>query len=282
MFDTTSIFKSNHVTKYVFEKENDICIESVLYQYKDRTVICVSTQCGCPVGCVFCGTGNRFIRNLNSNEIIDQVVFICKDITVSRRFQIMLMSMGEPFLNYNSVRKSIIKLNELYPCAELLLSTIAPYSMIDNWDDFINLSKSISKLGIQFSLHALNDYRRDKLIPYFSKVGVGTIIYKALEWNRHTGRPPYFNFVLNQDNKQELYDDITERLRGIENKIYLTFSVECPLRDDTYSEFDYKLYEYMKDNLSGFNIRMFNPEGQDDIGAGCGQLWYVQEWMKNR
>lgn len=71
------IFKSSdtNVSKFVFEGD-DIAVESVLYRYnsyKDRTVICCSTQCGCPVGCSFCGTGKFFVRNLTSEEIVEQI-----------------------------------------------------------------------------------------------------------------------------------------------------------------------------------------------------------------
>ena len=102
MFKTT-IFKSSdeNVSKFVFETNNfstskDIAIEAVLYKYnsyKERTVICCSTQCGCPVGCSFCGTGKFFIRNLHWKEIVQQVVEIvntldCKPEEIEK-FQIL-------------------------------------------------------------------------------------------------------------------------------------------------------------------------------------------------
>lgn len=64
-----------NVFKYVFSG-NDFVAESVLYRYNsftERTVICCSTQSGCPVGCSFCGTGKRFVRNLTSDEIVAQI-----------------------------------------------------------------------------------------------------------------------------------------------------------------------------------------------------------------
>ena len=76
-------FEDGDVSKYVFVKD-DACYEAVLYKYptyEERTVLCVSTQCGCPVGCTFCATGKRFVRNLTSDEIIEQVQYIMTDIT---------------------------------------------------------------------------------------------------------------------------------------------------------------------------------------------------------
>ena len=77
------VFESSegNVFKYVFT-ERDYVAESVLYKYDDfykRTVICCSTQSGCPVGCKFCGTGNRFIRNLTTDEIVNQIKTILSD-----------------------------------------------------------------------------------------------------------------------------------------------------------------------------------------------------------
>ena len=72
------VFESSegNVWKYVFTKE-DMVAEAVLYRYEDfykRTVICCSTMSGCPVGCRFCGTGNKFIRNLTSDEIVEDLL----------------------------------------------------------------------------------------------------------------------------------------------------------------------------------------------------------------
>ena len=73
-----------NVFKYVFSG-NDFVAESVLYRYSsfaERTVICCSTQSGCPVGCSFCGTGKRFVRNLTSDEIVAQIEAVIKDQTM--------------------------------------------------------------------------------------------------------------------------------------------------------------------------------------------------------
>ena len=74
-------FIDNNVSKFVFSKKNDVVVESVLYKYGsygERTVICCSTQCGCPVACTFCGTGNNFIRNLTVDEILYQIDYVIK------------------------------------------------------------------------------------------------------------------------------------------------------------------------------------------------------------
>lgn len=149
-----------NVWKYVFTKA-DMVAEAVLYRYEDfykRTVICCSTMSGCPVGCRFCGTGNKFVRNLTSAEIVEQIQAVLRDQSIedvdktSKRFQIMFMSMGEPLLNWGQVESAVNKLHDLYPNAELLLSAIAPNNR-DAWTRLVHLSKEIPKIGLQFSIH---------------------------------------------------------------------------------------------------------------------------------
>ena len=281
MFDSVQRFISGKVTKYVFEKTNDICIESVLYQYQNRTVLCISTQCGCYVGCLWCGTGKHFKRSLLCNEIVGQVYHITKEIEINDRFQIMFMSMGEPFLNYIEVKDSIINLHKHFPKAELLISTIGPDSLDLYFDDFTRVSMKNDKIGLQYSVHSMDDEERNILIPYRYKQQVAGIIYTSKMWSKATGRPVYFNFIVNDQNKEKLVSGIKTQLTGLENYINLTFSVECPLNKQSYIPFDYKIYDYIQRELPTFNIRMFDPDGQDDIGSGCGQLWYVQDWFRN-
>jgi 23S rRNA (adenine2503-C2)-methyltransferase len=104
--------KNPNVFKYVFWEKNWVA-ESVLYKYPnftERTVICCSVMSGCPVGCTFCGTGKKFIRNLSDKEIVLQVEHIIKEQNIKtdkvKRFQIMFMSMGEPMLNWMYTKKA--------------------------------------------------------------------------------------------------------------------------------------------------------------------------------
>lgn len=157
-----------HVFKYVFDTA-DAIFEAVAYRYPDwntRTVICCSVQSGCPVGCTFCGSGGKFIRNLTDEEIIHQIQHIIADQGIESdniaKFQIMFMSMGEPLLNPKHTESAIRKLNLMYPNAQLLISTVLP-DVSTHW--IMNLAKEIDQVGIQISLHASIEEARAKLIP---------------------------------------------------------------------------------------------------------------------
>jgi len=184
MFDQVQKHESSegNVWKFVFIKE-DAVTEAVLYKYdtfKDRTVICCSVQSGCPVGCLFCGTGKKFIRNLTYGEIVYQVsqvidgMGIIEDVLSSKKFQIMFMSMGEPMLNWDNVELAIEILHDLYPNAQLLISTVG-INDDNTFRRMINISKKINKVGLQFSIHKASDDERDVLIPFKNKMSLRRI-----------------------------------------------------------------------------------------------------------
>lgn len=281
--------KNPNVLKFI-HRYNDGIAESVLYKYpsyRERTVMCISTQSGCPVGCTFCGAGKKFIRNLSTEEIVGQVTSMITTVIRSealcsaniRKFQIMLMSMGEPFLNYNNVENAIISLNRLYPQADILISTTAP--KVD-YTNFFNLSKSISKIGLQFSVHESTDKERNKLIPFKRKLPLEEISVLGWNWYKETGRTPFINYCVHSYNNTT--DDIN-RIRGLfDPKIFqFTLSVICE-KDETVKrsiERQELLVTSFANELNkyGYSTRVFNPAGQDDIGGGCGQLWQVQKYF---
>lgn len=286
------VFESGegNVWKYVFTSD-DMVAETILYRYEDfneRTVICCSTQSGCPVGCKFCGTGNKFIRNLTADEIVGQIATVLKDKNIedinqsSKRFQIMFMSMGEPLLNWDAVEEAIRVLNKKYPNAELLLSTIAP-NKPEVWKRVINVSKEIDKIGLQFSIHKSDDIERNKLIPYTNKLSLREIRDIGTIWWKETGRHPYLNYCVDGTNNE--MNDVDNLTKLFSPVIFnFTFSVVCSadesMKDAGFRELD-TVRTFEREFLNyGYNTRIFNPDGQDDIGGGCGQLWYVQQWVK--
>lgn len=286
------IFQSSdtNVSKFVFEWDKPKGIaESVLYRYgsyEQRTVICCSVQSGCPVGCVFCGTGKFFIRNLSKQEIVEQVdtclsTIDCKTSEI-KKFQIMFMSMGEPFLNFKELKLAIIELHYKYPNADLLVSTSAPSSIYKVMGEFISLCNDIPKIGLQFSVHESLDDNRKKLIP--TKTCTLRQISSLGEfWASFVGRKPFYNYCVHSGNNSK--EDANRLVRLFNPNVWeTTLSVICEKDESVSNSIDRQLemiqqFGAQMTNL-GASIRVFNPAGQDDIGGGCGQLWYFQEWIK--
>lgn len=275
-----------NVSKYVFDFSNAVA-EAVLYKYptyEERTVICCSTQSGCPVGCRFCGAGDAFVRSLTGTEIVAQVQHLFDDRGIDpetvQRMQIMFMSMGEPLLNFKGLASAIRALYALYPKAALLISTSAP--RVD-YQALRDLSREVPTVGLQFSVHESTDEARDKLIPFKEKLNLSQIAMEGQSWWYNTGRRPFFNYCAHADNTS---DADAERLWQLfhPSVFEATVSVVCE-RDESIAAANARQRKLATDFMAklqdrGYSVRCFDPAGQDDIGGGCGQLWFVQDWMQ--
>ena len=289
MFNDVKVINSTegNVAKYVFTGETAVG-EAVLYRYPDyatRTVICCSTMSGCPVGCRFCGAGDHFVRSFSAGEIVAQVDRCVADTGVNpasmKRLQIMFMSMGEPLLNPKGMHGALRALYAKYPNAALLISTIGPD--ID-YDWVRDISVEIPTIGLQFSVHKSRDGEREQLIPFKKKLPLNFIAYEGGMWFRETGRKPFFNYCAGDDNS--LPHDADRLLSTFDPSVWnATVSVICERNEGLPAKNHHQVE--LAANFAGllvergFDVRVFDPAGQDDIGGGCGQLWFVQQWMRD-
>ncbi len=279
-----------NVSKFVFTNENAVA-EAVLYKYptyEDRTVICCSTQSGCPVGCRFCGAGDYFVRSLTTEEIVEQPVHLLTSniggIAPSsiNKLQIMFMSMGEPLMNWKNLKPALRRLSYLYPQARLLISSSAPRAF-EPFAELRELSREISAIGLQFSVHESTDEARKKLIPS-ATMTLAEISNEGYLWHQATGRKPFFNYCVHDKNNTQ--KDVSRLHDLFPPAIWeATLSVVCE-RDEHVAAANARQRDLTEEFMTkmlrqGFSTRMFDPAGQDDIGGGCGQLWFVQDWMKN-
>lgn len=275
-----------NVSKYVFDFDNAVA-EAVLYKYptyEERTVICCSTQSGCPVGCRFCGAGDAFVRSLTGDEIVAQVRHLFADRGIDpeavQRCQIMFMSMGEPLLNFGGLADAIRRLHALYPRFALLISTSAP--AVD-YERVRALSAEVPTVGLQFSVHESTDEARDALIPFKAKLDLYQISREGEAWYAATGRQPFFNYCAHAGNTS--HEDALRIFRLFNPAVWqATISVVCE-RDESVAAANARQRKLATDFMDklmhyGYSTRCFDPAGQDDIGGGCGQLWFVQDWMR--
>lgn len=281
---------AENVCKFVYTRP-DAVVESVLYRYptyRERTVICCSTQSGCPVGCRFCGAGDYFVRSLTPAEIVEQAVYSVGVAEAAEgiraadmgRLQIMFMSMGEPLLNMKGLVPALRELYRLYPSAALLISTSAP--AID-YAEVIAISQEIPTVGLQFSVHESTDAARDALVPFKKKLTLQQIAEEGERWFIATGRRPFFNYCAHDGNSSQ--EDADRIVSLYDPEVWCaTVSVICerdeglPKTNDHQRGLATDLAAKMV--AAGYDTRMFDPAGQDTIGGGCGQLWFVQEWMR--
>lgn len=274
------------VSKFVFKKDSAVA-ESVLYKYgtyTERTVICCSTQSGCPVGCRFCGAGDYFVRSLTTDEIVAQPVHLMESRGINpkdvKRLQIMFMSMGEPMLNWNHLEPALHELYRLYPNAALLLSTSGPDV---DYEPMLETAQDIPTLGLQFSVHESTEEARNALIPFKKKLDMHAIAIVGERFYHRTGRQPFFNYCVHE--KNNTMRDVDRLWMHYDPRVWqATISVICE-RDESVAAANERQRELAADFMAkmlmrGYSTRTFDPAGQDDIGGGCGQLWFVQDWMR--
>lgn len=292
MWNNISIVDSSegNVSKLIFKSDTAVA-ESVLYRYPDyktRTVICCSTMSGCPIGCRFCGAGDYFVRTLSGEEIVNQVETALKEVEIREgtianeigKLQIMFMSMGEPMLNKRGMTDALRTLSVKYPNAALLISTIGP--RID-YEWFIKLSMEIETIGLQFSIHESTNEKRNTLIPFANKLTLQEIRQLGINWFLATGRKPFINYCAHDGNSSTC--DAVNLYALFPPQIFnATISVICEPNEGMPSRNDHQVglaADFSSLMIGqGYDVRVFDPAGQDDIGGGCGQLWFVQDWME--
>ncbi len=168
--------------KFLLGTDDGAVIEAVLMESRGHQTICISSQIGCPLGCTFCRTGEGgFERNLRSDEILNQVLFFkTNHLTPGRRFNIVFMGMGEPFLNMENLARSLEILNAIdaFALAEKRITV----STIGYPDRIRSLSGSSLKFSLAVSLNATTDRTRRGLMP--SASGIAETLAAAEEFAR--------------------------------------------------------------------------------------------------
>src|SRR5262249_623718 len=140
-----------------------------------------------------------------------------------KNFQIMVMSMGEPLLNFKELEKAFEILHAKYPKAKLLISSIAP--RID-YEPVMEMAVRIPTVGLQFSVHESTDENRDKLIPFKNKLTLAEIAQVGEVFLARTGRKPFFNYCAHENNSSQVdADNVRDLLNP--DVFEATISVVC-------------------------------------------------------
>ncbi len=261
-------------TKTLFNLNDHRAIEAVLMKYNERRTLCISTQAGCALGCVFCATGQMgFKRNLTSGEIVEQVLYYARLLKMEGEHvtNIVVMGMGEPFHNYDATMSAITRLND--PQGMMLgerrftISTVGLVPMIRKFAD------EKRQINLAISLHAANDSLRSQLLPVNRKYPISELINACREYVEKTNRRLTFEWALIYDVNDSINDarELASLLSGLlchVNVIPLNpthrYAGQATTRQRA-NEFRDKLME------AGIPCTIRLRRGID-IEAGCGQL----------
>ena len=254
-------------------------IEAVGLPYADRVSCCVSTQVGCPIGCVFCATGQSgFTRSLEAGEIVDQVLAVQDALrsmpstthaSDARINHVTFMGMGEPLLNYEETLKAIWLLNGELGIAmrHLTVSTVGIVPGI------LKLAQERLQLTLAVSLHAPTDELRRKLIPGSSRWSLGELMYACRDYVHQTGRRVTFEYCLldGANDSLEEAQALAELLRGINCHVNLIPGNPVPGLNVRRSSPQH--LRGFRDILERARIQVTQRvQRGSDIDAACGQL----------
>lgn len=205
LVETTDTYLPYYTINAVGRRTNSL-ITPEFATRADRWMIGISVSSGCPVGCKFCATGNKFYAHLTAEEMLEQVEFIVGknpgfDPLKSKEFKILFTRMGEPALNYQEVNRAVEMIKEKYPNAVIGLSTIGVANpAIETW---LGLSKKYRDIQMQFSIHTTSEEERNELIPLKNKLDYGQIRDFAARWMKvpNNKRKISLNFTILVENE---------------------------------------------------------------------------------
>ncbi|MCD6098466.1 23S rRNA (adenine(2503)-C(2))-methyltransferase RlmN [bacterium] len=198
--------------KYAFRLSDGNIIESVLIFDASRVTVCLSSQVGCPLGCLFCATGKvGFVRNLTSGEIVDQIIQIKKDIPGKRVTNLVFMGMGEPLLNYDNLVRALRVIT-----SEFGLSIGARHinvSTVGIPDRIRALADEGFRVKLAISLNATTNETRSRLMPINEKHPIEELLSAASYFARKSKRWVTFEYVLIRGINDSVED--ASRLAGL-------------------------------------------------------------------
>ncbi|WP_420642779.1 23S rRNA (adenine(2503)-C(2))-methyltransferase RlmN [Candidatus Leptofilum sp.] len=183
--------------KLLFQLPDGQYIETVLMRYKKRRTLCISTQAGCAMGCVFCATGQMgFFRNLTVGEIVAQVMYFAHELAQTEEHvtNIVMMGMGEPLHNYDNTLSAIDSLTDEtgfnLGARKITISTVGLVPAIRRYAD------EQRQTPLAVSLHAATDAERDKLIPINGRWPIADLMNACRYYIEKTGRRLTFEWAL--------------------------------------------------------------------------------------
>lgn len=290
---TSQRSKHDGTTKFLFQLADGKQIESVLIpprtafvdadgreddeeEEQKRLTLCVSTQVGCPLDCVFCATASMgFLRNLSTGEIIDQVMQV-KKLSGKKITNIVYMGMGEPLMNYDNVMDSVeIITNGLKIAAKRITISTA------GWVPKIRqMADENRKVKLAISLHTLDPEQRTALMPLNQKHPLKDLIDTARYYYSKTKQRITFEYIL--------FDGWNDRDADIARIVKLSKSMPCKFNIIPFHSIEFihptgiaaTLHPTSPDRAQEFVRRLreshvtvfIRSSAGEDIDAACGQL----------
>ncbi len=259
--------------KLLVELHDGQQVECVLLRDGVRRTICISTQVGCAMGCVFCASGiGGVVRNLSAGEIVEQMLLLDRLLPDGERLShIVVMGMGEPLANLDALLGALAEASSpsglgISP-RRITISTVGLPPAIHR------LADSNARYNLAVSLHAPDDELRNRLVKVNQNIGLADILRAADRYFEASGRRLTFEYVLLADENDS--PDQARRLAALLNKRAVLVNV---IPFNPVAELDYRTpskaaVRCFVDALAAAGVNVFVRERKGDkIDAACGQL----------
>lgn len=271
--------KDKDVSKYLFKLYDENYVETVLMEHNYGLSLCVSSEVGCNMGCIFCESGRlKKVRNLYAYEIVLQILMI--EERIKRRIShIVVMGIGEPFDNYDNIMKFVKIIND--PKGLAIGSRHITISTCGVVPKIYEFSKEPFQVNLAISLHAPTNELRTKIMPINKAYNIETLIKAVKDYITITNRRVTFEYILldNVNDKDIDAKNLTKLLKGINcyvNLIPYNESSNFTLKRSKTSQIN-RFYDILK--KEGINVTIRKEFGSN-ISAACGQLRSKKEEQK--
>ncbi len=263
--------KDSLANKYLLKLKDDNYVECVLMKHDYGYSLCVSSEVGCNMGCAFCESGRlKKVRDLTLSELVGQVISV-RDYENIRIDSIVVMGIGEPFDNYNNIRRFIdVVINPKMINIGQRHLTISTCGLVPKIYEFADLETGVN---LAISLHAPNNAIRDKIMKINNAYKIEEIM-KAIDYYiSKTNRRVTMEYIMlaGVNDSDECARELAKLLEG--KLVYVNL---IPYNETTHIEFkrsnDFKIksfYDILKKSNINVTIR---KEMGGKLSAACGQL----------
>lgn len=270
LLEIIKVEESHDVYKFLFKLKDSEYIETVLMKHGYGNSICVSTQVGCNMGCLFCESGKlKKVRDLEVYELISQILMVRDHLNIDIN-SVVLMGIGEPFDNYDNVVKFLKIINDSdgldIGARKITVSTSGLVPMIDKFSD----------LGIQVnlavSLHASNNKTRSELMPINKVYNLNMLMDSIRRYIDKTSRRVTIEYVMIKLVNDTLKDasDLVNLLKDLNVYVNLIpYNETSSNLEGSSDESIRKFYDILK--KGGIDVTIRKKMGSK-ISAACGQL----------
>jgi 23S rRNA (adenine2503-C2)-methyltransferase len=266
--------RDGQTKKILFQTPDNQWIETVRMEYDQRITLCISSQAGCAMGCVFCATGQMgFFRNLSAGEIVEQVLYFARELDAQNKrvTNIVMMGMGEPLHNYEKTLAAVDRLTDAngfnLGARKITISTVGLVPAMRRYAD------EQRQTPLAVSLHAATDEERDKLIPVNRKWPIAQLMDACRYYVAQTGRRITFEWALinGENDTVEQAQKLGQLVQGM--LCHVNLIPLNPTKGYGGAPSSRERVEAFQAELSRYGVSStVRVRRGIDIQAGCGQL----------